>query len=310
MSKIVIVITVARCDQWNRIAGLSKDIERYRLCWDQQITTPTLTMLSGPDNANVIRWEQNADQFIMLQQIPGMNGKQLEAIISLLRLGKNYIYIASHSNGGRVCPPPSLPYYYCEFHRVTWDPLWVAIANFLSALLGEMGDKVSSLKLFNFNKVCEGIASRFQRAQMLRSQILTPFVLLHLVLQMEGGFDIAQEEKECYSKGIELLHAKDGTTQLLSCFKALLDLPSSPAEKQSLEHTRLSELEKEVKTFVSSYGETIKPIFKYLAEGTVSNAKETAGERKSDICTAIEHLADTLEKVVAYVEFGEQLSIR
>ncbi len=149
--------------------------------------------------------------------------------------------------------------------------------------------------------------------QRLRSEILTPFVLLHLGLQMKDSFfnnDFTQEEKECCSKGVELLGEKSGEVQLLSRFMELLKLPSSMGERKPLEEECANKFKQKVNTFIEGHSERIKSILGCLANGDVTRAKNSANGYESDLCTAIEGLAQTLEEIVAYVEFGEQPSIQ
>jgi hypothetical protein len=79
-------------------------------------------------------------------------------------------------------------------------------------------------------------------------------------------------------------------------------------DKKPLDESSASALEKRMDTFIKNYGERIQNIFGCLANGDLSGAKESSNGNESDLRTASESLANTLEEVVAYVEFGDQPS--
>ncbi len=170
---------------------------------------------------------------------------------------------------------------------------------------------------------------RKSEAYVLRSQILTPFVLLHLGLQMGDDFfpidpdKFSADEVNCCKHGKELME----NGKLLIEFQKLLDLPSAVEGIGPLE-SQHPKIEGELKGWVEQFqrsdvGTEICGFFEDLAEkhfdkakrklNKVSNMKvQVRGKDKSlkdAILDDIKDFADKLEAIVAYVEFGEQPTV-
>lgn len=190
------------------------------------------------------------------------------------------------------------------------DKLDISIARFSTAsdvpipynkYIKKLCDEPTEL---NFNLLWDKIQKKSpedmaNKAHSIRSEVLAPFILLHFGLQMKESFfyGFSSEEKEFCKNSVELWSKNGNEAQLLSRFK---DLPVLP-----------DELEENVKTFIEGHRDKfnkIIEILKYLGEGKVNEARKSANEHES-LLTAIEDLAETLEKIVAYVEFCERPSI-
>lgn len=164
-------------------------------------------------------------------------------------------------------------------------------------------DKNSPPEIFMF-KVCKNGQNNFQNefkklieaskptphliAHSLRSQILTPFVALHLALQIEP------KERETYLKnlspedfcneGIEVLDNKG--QELIRKFS---ELAGTPFEKEKA----LSQSQKDINEFIQDYAEPLSTIFQGIINNNQINLPSDV-----DVLAGIEQLSRIVEEGV------------